>query len=75
MNRSTNTPQPPTSANEPGNRIAEEKLRDLLARAKEQALKARSGKEESLWLLTEATLEGMLNQRRTDREGRGSRSR
>lgn len=64
MNRLTTTPQQTTPANEPGNRIAEEKLRSLLARAKEQALKAKPGKEEALWLLTEATLEGMLNQRK-----------
>ena len=64
MNRSTTTSQQTTLTNEPGNCIAEEKLRSLLARAKEQALKAKAGKEESLWLLTEATHEGMLNQRK-----------
>ena len=68
MNRSTLVPQQATPTNEPGNQMAEEKLRNLLARAKQQAMKAKPGKEESLWLLTEATLEGMLNKRAGDRE-------
>jgi hypothetical protein len=31
-------------------------------------MKAKPGKEESLWLLTEATLEGMLDKRTGDKE-------
>ena len=68
MNRLTPVPQQAASTHEPGNRIAEEKLRSLLARAKQQAMNAKPGKEESLWLLTEATLEGMLNKQAGDRE-------
>jgi hypothetical protein len=68
MNRSTSISQQITPTNEPGNRMAEEKLRSLLARAKQQAMKAKPGKEESLWLLTEATLEDMLNKRVGNRD-------